>query len=80
MIWLRQGTTHGMGGPDNAQNNLAYNDLNILDTETWTWISPNSIRGEPPRPRYDAASGVLLGKYWVIMGGMAHALPFAIDG
>ncbi|KAI7886971.1 hypothetical protein K492DRAFT_202913 [Lichtheimia hyalospora FSU 10163] len=71
-IYYFGGTIHGIGGPENAQNNLAYNDLNILDSETWTWISPNSIRGEPPRPRYDAASGVLLGKYWVIMGGLSE--------
>ncbi|KAI7879283.1 galactose oxidase [Lichtheimia hyalospora FSU 10163] len=71
-IYYFGGTTHGLGGPDNAQNNLAYNNLDILDTETWTWTSPNSIRGEPPRPRYDAASGVLLGKYWVIIGGLSE--------
>lgn len=73
MALFHQGTTHGYGEPDSAQSSVAYNDLNILDTDSWTWLPPKWIRGEPPKPRYDAAAGVLLEKYWVILGGMALA-------
>lgn len=68
---FHQGTTSD--GSQSAQFNQAYNDLNILDTTSWTWLPPNSIRGEPPKPRFDAVSGLLFGKYWVILGGTLHA-------
>lgn len=47
----------------------AYNEFNILDTKTWTWLSPKTVRGEIAHPRYDASAGLLYGKYWVILGG-----------
>ncbi|KAI7885888.1 hypothetical protein K492DRAFT_203691 [Lichtheimia hyalospora FSU 10163] len=57
----------------NSQTRLyTFNELNILDTKTWMWLSPSIVRGEMARPRYDAAGGLLYGKYWMILGGISE--------
>lgn len=65
----------------NTQTRLyAYNEFSILDTKTWTWLSPKSVRGEIAHPRYDASAALLYGKYWVILGGVLldiHHLTYA---
>lgn len=47
----------------------AFNELNVLDTKTWMWLSPSIVRGDIAHPRYDASGGLLYGKYWMILGG-----------
>lgn len=49
---------------------VAFNQIDILDTKTWTWLSPIQVRGEPAQARYDASAGLLYGKYWMIVGGI----------
>ena len=40
------------GGTGGQKHNQYWNDLYILDAQTWTWLEPTTCKGQIPLPRY----------------------------
>ncbi|KAI9277313.1 hypothetical protein BDA99DRAFT_532382 [Phascolomyces articulosus] len=55
--------------PYNGYNEECYHDIAILDTEKWTWMSPASITGIPPKARDRGCVELLHDKYLVVSYG-----------
>ncbi|KAI9246926.1 hypothetical protein BDA99DRAFT_609449 [Phascolomyces articulosus] len=58
--------------PYDSTAHKSFNDIAILDTQTWKWMPPSAIYGEPPKPRILADAGIVNDNYLIITHGVSH--------